>query len=190
MSNSAALSAVQGEDGPERPDSGFKAVPSATQRLAKLIQQTEEDVLPRAPRQKPIDDPPARREDLRRDFYHRVPKRAEVHPQQCSLFLPATLLPTTFFQWRRQHRHDPIEEQHAVLCQKLRGHAGYYGITGNSPVLARFYHEVLKVWRKWLMRQRAWRVSWDWFRRLLTRYPVPYLRAVQSKVPRRSEWTT
>jgi len=48
-------------------------------------------------------------------------------------------------QWCRSHRHDPITEQHAVLCQKLRGHAGYYGITGNSPALARFYHEVLKV---------------------------------------------
>jgi hypothetical protein len=60
----------------------------------------------------------------------------------------------TIAQWCRQHRHDPIEEQHAVLCQKLRGHAGYYGIVGNSPALARFYYEVLKVWRKWLMRRR------------------------------------
>ena len=83
----------------------------------------------------------------------------------------------TIDQWCRGHRHDPIAEQHAVLCQKLRGHAGYYGIVGNSPSLSGFYHEVLKVWRKWLMRRRrAWRVSWDWFRRLLTRYPVPYLR--------------
>jgi hypothetical protein len=85
----------------------------------------------------------------------------------------------TIAQWCRQHRHDPIKAQHAVLCQKLRAHAGYYGITGNSPSLSRFYHEVLKVWRKWLMRRRrAWRVSWDWFRRLLKRYPVPYLRTV------------
>ncbi len=87
----------------------------------------------------------------------------------------------TISQWCRAHRHDPIAEQHAVLCQKLRGHAGYYGITGNSPSLARFYHEVLKVWRKWLMRRRrAWRVSWDWFRQLLRRYPVPYLRVIHS----------
>ena len=87
----------------------------------------------------------------------------------------------TIDQWCRSHRHDPIAEQHAVLCQKLQGHAGYYGITGNSPALARFYHEVLKVWRKWLMRRRrAWRVSWDWFRQLLDRYPVPYLRVIHS----------
>ncbi len=50
----------------------------------------------------------------------------------------------TISQWCRFHRHDPIGEQHAVLCQKLRGHAGYYGITGNSPALARFHHEVLR----------------------------------------------
>jgi group II intron reverse transcriptase/maturase len=87
----------------------------------------------------------------------------------------------TIDQWCRSHRHDPIAEQHAVLCQKLQGHAGYYGITGNSPALARFYHEVLKVWRKWLMRRRrAWRASWDWFRQLLERYPLPYLRVIHS----------
>ncbi len=88
----------------------------------------------------------------------------------------------TIDQWCRFHRHDPIAQQHAVLCQKLQGHAGYYGITGNSPALARFYHEVLKVWRKWLMRRRrAWRSSWDWFRQLLTRYPVPYLRVIHPR---------
>jgi RNA-directed DNA polymerase len=83
----------------------------------------------------------------------------------------------TITQWCRQHRHDPIAVQHKTLCQKLRGHAGYYGIVGNSPALSRFYHEVLRIWRKWLTRRRrAWRVSWDWFRRLLARYPMPYLR--------------
>ena len=64
----------------------------------------------------------------------------------------------TISPWCRFHRHDQIGEQHAVLCQKLQGHAGYYGITGNSPALARFRHAVQEVWRKWLMRRRrAWR---------------------------------
>jgi group II intron reverse transcriptase/maturase len=87
----------------------------------------------------------------------------------------------TIDQWCRFHRHEPIAEQHAVLRRKLQGHAAYYGITGNSPALARFYHEVLKVWRKWLMRRRrAWRASWDWFSQLLARYPLPYLRSIHS----------
>ena len=83
--------------------------------------------------------------------------------------------------WCRSHRHDPIAEQHAVLCRKLQGHAAYYGITGNSPALARFRHEVLWVWRKWLLRRRrAWRARAGWFSQLLKRYPVPSLRAVHS----------
>jgi hypothetical protein len=50
-----------------------------------------------------------------------------------------------------------------------------------TPPNSRFYHEVLKVWRKWLMRRRrAWRASWVWFSQLLTRYPLPYLRSIHS----------
>ena len=51
---------------------------------------------------------------------------------------------------------------------------------GNSLALARFYHEVLKVWRKWLGRRRAWRASWGWFRQLLACFPLPHLRAIHS----------
>ncbi len=87
----------------------------------------------------------------------------------------------TISQWCRSHRHDPIEEQHKTLCRKLHGHAAYYGITGNSPALTRFRYEVPKVWRKWLLRRRrAWRAPWNWFRQLLARYPLPYLRAIHS----------
>jgi hypothetical protein len=43
---SVALSAVGGECGPDHPDSGFKGVASTTQWAAKLIDETEEDVLP------------------------------------------------------------------------------------------------------------------------------------------------
>jgi group II intron reverse transcriptase/maturase len=87
----------------------------------------------------------------------------------------------TIAQWCRFHRHDPIAEQHKVLCQKLRGHAAYYGITGNSPALACFRHEVRKVWRKWLVRRRrAWRASWGWYDQLLARFPLPYLHAIHS----------
>jgi hypothetical protein len=87
----------------------------------------------------------------------------------------------TIAQWCRFHRHDPIAEQHRILCQKLRGHAAYYGITGNSPALTRFRYEVLNVWRKWLLRRRrAWRASWGWFRQFQGRYPLPQLHAIHS----------
>jgi len=80
--------AVEGENGPEHPDSGFTDAASATQRLTKLVEQAEEDMLPRIPRQQPIDDSPPCREDLHRNVHHRVPKRGEVHPQQLPFFVP------------------------------------------------------------------------------------------------------
>ena len=87
----------------------------------------------------------------------------------------------TIAQWCRFHRHDPVREQHTVLSQKVRGHYAYYGITGNSFAIARFRYEVLRLWRKWLLRRRrAWRGTFDWFGRLLQRYPLPSAAAVHS----------
>jgi len=85
-------------------------------------------------------------------------------------------------QWCRHVRHWPVEEQHRILSQKLRGHYGYYGITGNSKSLAAFSHWVHRTWRKWLDRRshRA-RMTWERFGRLLERYPLPPPRAVHSK---------
>ena len=38
---------------------------------------------------------------------------------------------TALSEWCRKNLHLPIKEQHQKLTQKLRGHYGYYGITGN-----------------------------------------------------------
>ena len=61
--------------------------------------------------------------------------------------------------WCRKNRHDPIGEQHATLSQKLRGHDGYYGITGNSPMLQRLRYVVTRLWRKWLARRTGWAIA-------------------------------
>ena len=76
--------------------------------------------------------------------------------------------------WCRQNLHRPIAEQRQLLAMKLRGHYGYYGLTGNSKALDRFANEVRKVWHKWLARrsQRA-NSRWDHFQRILRRYPLP-----------------
>jgi len=83
--------------------------------------------------------------------------------------------------WCREHRNWSVAEQHRVLAVKLRGHDSYYGITGNGPSLCRFHTEVQRTWRKWLSRrsQRAF-ISWDRFRRLLERHPLPPARVVHS----------
>jgi group II intron reverse transcriptase/maturase len=83
--------------------------------------------------------------------------------------------------WCRHNYHLPIKEQHRQLSQKLRGHYGYYGITGNSIPIGRFLWHVGRVWRRWLIRrsQRA-RMSWAEFNRLLQRYKLPPARCVHS----------
>ncbi len=83
--------------------------------------------------------------------------------------------------WCRAHRHWPVAAQQAVLRRKLQGHYAYYGITGNGRALARFLHEVRRLWRKWLSR-RSWhgRMTWEKFARLATRYPLPPSRVVHS----------
>jgi len=84
-------------------------------------------------------------------------------------------------QWCRLNRHQPLAEQHQTLSQKLRGHFGYYGITGNSTALSVFRSEVQRIWRKWLSRRRRCGfLSWTTFTRLLKRYPLPPARAVHS----------
>ena len=83
--------------------------------------------------------------------------------------------------WCRTHRHLSIAEQQRSLNLGLRGHYGYYGITGNFLALMRFKDAVQTIWRKWLNRrsQRA-RMDWARFHALLKRYPLAPPRVVQS----------
>jgi RNA-directed DNA polymerase len=77
-------------------------------------------------------------------------------------------------QWCRTHRHLPVRDQHSMLCKKVRGHYGYYGITGNGRALTNFVRLVEEAWRKWLSRrsQRA-ELSWERFVRLRRVFPLP-----------------
>ena len=56
-------------------------------------------------------------------------------------------------EWCKANRHVSVRHQHAKLCQKIRGHYAYYGVTGNSRALGRFLELVRKCWRKWLNRR-------------------------------------
>jgi RNA-directed DNA polymerase len=70
--------------------------------------------------------------------------------------------------WCREHRHAKVSWQHQQLVLKLRGHYGYYGITGNMRSLRQFHRGVRRRWWKWLSRrsQRS-RISWERFEDLL-----------------------
>ena len=84
-------------------------------------------------------------------------------------------------EWCRDHRHKPLGEQQKTLSQKIRGHCAYYGITGNSQSLQRFHWWVLRFWWKWLSRRNRERtMTWEWFERVLARYPLPEAVAIHS----------
>lgn len=84
-------------------------------------------------------------------------------------------------EWCRVNRHRSVAEQHQMLSLKVRGHYGYFGITGNSRAIGRFLHEVERQWRRWLDRRssRA-KMTWDRFRLLLRRYSLPPARVMHS----------
>lgn len=76
--------------------------------------------------------------------------------------------------WCQGNRHVPMALQHAQLLRKLRGHYGYYGITGNSRSLSSLHHWAKRIWRKWLSRRsRTSNLTWERFNLLLERYPLP-----------------
>jgi hypothetical protein len=85
-------------------------------------------------------------------------------------------------QWCRRNRHRPVAEQHKELCQKLRGHFAYYGITGNRPWVQKFRQEAVKSWQQWLHRRSrsSTDMPWERFTRLLERYRLPPARVVHS----------
>ena len=77
-------------------------------------------------------------------------------------------------RWCQGQRHTPLADQHTQLLSKLRGHYGYYGITGNSKSLNGVHHWAKRIWRKWLSRRsRASNLNWARFNLLLERYPLP-----------------
>lgn len=85
--------------------------------------------------------------------------------------------------WCRDHRHDPIAQQHAMLCRKVRGHYAYFGVTGNSRSLSCFVRQVERRWRFWLHRRSGRsKMNWDRFRGLLKRLPLPPPKIVHSYI--------
>jgi group II intron reverse transcriptase/maturase len=84
-------------------------------------------------------------------------------------------------QWCKRNRHRPIREQRQKLSQKLQGHYGYYGITGNYALLDRAKQIAVGLWRKWLSRRsRKSYIRWPTMMELLGRLPLPAPRVVHS----------
>ena len=65
-----------------------------------------------------------------------------------------------------------MKEQQRKLNEKLRGHDGYYGVTGNYRMLSQLRWEVAKLWRKWLVRRnRGNSPNWESSKACCGRFP-------------------
>lgn len=95
-------------------------------------------------------------------------------------------------EWCRRHRHEKVKEQRAALAAKMRGHFGYFGITGNFEAIARYSDEVQRVWLKWLSRRSDQRLSQTRKKSLLKRHSLPQPRIMRvftaDDSPRRPRW--
>ena len=91
--------------------------------------------------------------------------------------------------WCRQNLHLPIGDQHQKLTQKLEGHYGYYGITGNLPVSRSFWRKPAGSGDDWLSRRGrdGKSLSWPDFLRLEQRYGLPQAASGPQPAERRSE---
>ncbi len=86
-------------------------------------------------------------------------------------------------EWIRKNRHLPLKEQQEKLKQKMMGHYGYYGITGNSRSLGLYHYEIQRSWHKWLARRsRLKTFTWAKYYECLKRFPLPSPRIVHSYV--------
>jgi group II intron reverse transcriptase/maturase len=84
-------------------------------------------------------------------------------------------------QWCRENLHEPLREQVAALGRKLKGHFGYFGITGNADALKRYRWKVIRIWRQWLARRGDPQgMPWTRMNRLLAFFYLPEARVVHS----------
>ena len=83
--------------------------------------------------------------------------------------------------WLRSVRHWKVREQHRALVRKLLGHYAYYAVSDNWRRLGSYWKETGRLWFKWLNRRdQRHRHTWEWFKLLLKRYPLPTARLVFS----------
>lgn len=65
--------------------------------------------------------------------------------------------------WCKLNRHESLTYQCKMLNSKLRGHYQYFGVPGNSPCIASFFHHAVRIWKKWLSRRSNRKMTWDRF---------------------------
>jgi len=83
--------------------------------------------------------------------------------------------------WCRDNRHEPLKEQHRVLCLKLRGHYQYYGVRSNYKALEVIFEFAEKAWRYWLSRRsHKGGIRWEKFEKIRASFSLPKPRIVHN----------
>jgi hypothetical protein len=78
------------------------------------------------------------------------------------------------YEFCRDHRHLPVNEQHASLLRRIRGHFNYFGVNGNIHALEALNRHAEEAWYKWLNRRGQKRsLTWERFHDLLAMFPLP-----------------
>ncbi|MBA7711562.1 hypothetical protein ES703_120528 [subsurface metagenome] len=78
------------------------------------------------------------------------------------------------WRWCRDNRHEPLKEQHRVLCLKLRGHYQYYGVRSNYKALEVIFEFAEKAWRYWLSRRsHKGGIKWEKFEKIRGSFSLP-----------------
>lgn len=77
--------------------------------------------------------------------------------------------------WAKKMRNKaPLKIIWKAFCNKLRGHAQYYGVSFNSTHVASFLFRAVRIMFKWLNRRSQRRsFNWESFELFMERHPVP-----------------
>lgn len=86
------------------------------------------------------------------------------------------------WRWCRKNRHEPLAEQHGMLCSKLRGYYQYYGIRGNYKMLEVAFEHTENAWQYWLSRRsHKSYINWTKFEESIrAKLPLPKPRIIHS----------
>ena len=85
-----------------------------------------------------------------------------------------------FQEWIKRSRHVKLPDLLVVLRRKLRGYYNYYGVMGNSRMLAKFDLKVKEILFKWLNRRSQRRsMTWTQFARRLKEWDLPLPHVVE-----------
>ena len=88
-----------------------------------------------------------------------------------------------FKEWIKRSRSVKLPDLLVVLRRKLRGYWNYYGVRGNSRMLAKYDLKAKEILFKWLNRRSQRRsMTWTEFSRRLEHWDLPLPRIVEKPV--------